>query len=65
MSAPVVLCLDFDSYVCAVAAMETLAGQIPESAARIDTAVADFKRAYATCHAIDSLGTPALLRRQI
>ena len=62
---PVVLCVDYDSYVCAIASMETLAEHLPDAAAHIKGAVEDFKRAHATFMRIDShTNLPALLRRQ-
>jgi hypothetical protein len=65
MSGPVVICINFESYVCAVAAMETLAGQLPEVATHIEMCLADFKRAHATYAVFDAnITTPALLRRQ-
>jgi hypothetical protein len=66
MKAPVVICIDFDSYITAIAALETLAGQLPSEAERIRSAASDFKRAHATYALLESqVITPALLRRQI
>jgi hypothetical protein len=67
--APVVLCLDFESYATALAALETLAGFLPDSKTRLQLAADDFKRAHATYRLLDStfpaLSTlPALLRPQ-
>lgn len=62
---PTVLCVAFDSYVCAVAAIECLAKQLPEAAERLNAAAADFRRAQATATDLDAkFVTPALLRRQ-
>jgi hypothetical protein len=62
---PVVLCLDFDSYICALGAMETIALNCPTLTDRMYVAAADFRRAHASYAMIDSqLQMPAFLRRQ-
>ena len=68
MSAPVVLCIDFDSYISAIAAMEHIAEGLEACAQRtkLETAVQDFRRAHAYSVAVEShITTPALLRRQV
>lgn len=64
MSGAVVLCIDFSSYVTAIAAIESLAGQIPDSADRLHAAADDLRRAHAVYSLIDQTITPSLLRRQ-
>lgn len=65
--APVVLCIEWETYVSAVAALETLVGQFPNlpSAPKLNAAVADMHRAHANYLAIETeIHLPALLRRQ-
>jgi hypothetical protein len=61
---PVVLCIDFETYVCAVSAMETISRSCPDLEQRLMTAVADMKRAQAA-YTTASGGVPALLRPQV
>ena len=64
---PVVICVEFQSFVSAVAAMEEIIKFIGPGACRtrMQDALNDFNRAHATACAIDAhITTPALLRRQ-
>lgn len=62
---PIVICIDFESYIAAVASMETLAINLPDMTDQLSVAIADFKRAHASYAMIDSqLHMPAFLRRQ-
>jgi hypothetical protein len=63
----VVLCVDFESFIAALAAMEHLAATLAPSlvADKQAAAVADFKRAHACSMAVEArITTPALLRKQ-
>jgi hypothetical protein len=67
VSPPIVLCVEFESYICAVAAMDHLAASLAPSevATKQAAALADFKRAHAMYLAVDAcITTPALLKRQ-
>lgn len=66
--APVVLCVDWQTYVSATAAIEVLLKQFPklDGAPKLADALNDLRRAHATYLAMDAqIHTPALLRRQV
>jgi hypothetical protein len=67
MSPPVVLCIDFESYLTALAALGVLAKTVAgtDEAKRLADAATDFRRAHATYALLDSqVHVPALLKRQ-
>jgi hypothetical protein len=43
---PIVLCVTFESYVSAIACMDTLSKSCPDIKERIEAAAADFKASY-------------------
>lgn len=62
---PVVICVDFESYAAAMAAMKGIATTLPDLSPRMTAAIKDFERAHANCVRRDSgMPLPALLRRQ-
>lgn len=64
---PIVLCIEFDTYVCALAAVQTLAERPAHkaTATRLLDAAGDLQRAHAMYALHDSaVLTPALLKRQ-
>jgi len=69
MSPPIVICIDRDTYVTALVALEQTSKRVgPDGlgGARLAAAIEDFKRAHAYYLAVDArITTPALLRRQI
>jgi hypothetical protein len=64
-----VICIERDSYISAVVALQILIEMSPEgseSKRQYADALADFRRAHAMYLAVDAqITTPALLRRQI
>lgn len=65
---PVVLCLDFTSYLTAIAAMRVMERDIEHGieAQKLTEAIADFHRAHATFALLESqVQVPAFLKRQI
>lgn len=64
----VVLCLDFESYLTAIASMRVMEKDIGHGleAEKVTEAISDFHRAHATFALLESqVHVPAFLRRQI
>jgi hypothetical protein len=68
VSGAVVICVDSESYVSAIVALDELAKQLEDGSVtklRLQSARQDFERAHAMYQAVDArITTPALLRRQ-